>query len=845
MIPATLCFGLGILADRTWDLNGIAVLVTGLACWAIWYATNVYSRKHFKTACCFLYLMIICSGSLWHHARWNWFPENEIRMFASDEFESCVIRGVLATEPVRVAAAAWNPTLDTMKPKPRVRFRLRVRSIRDQQQPREVTGNVSVSLFLTDEQAAGRAEVSLPQCGDEVELIGSLIGSRPRSNPGEFDFESHFRAKAKLASIFVESTSAIKQLTPSRHVASGMRARLRANIDQTLHQHLPSNHAAFASAVLLGNRDQMDMETRNRFLKTGASHLLAISGLHVGILASGFLLLLRLGLISRRNCLLLTIGFVISYTWLVEFRPTVLRASILISVMCIARLLGRSALSWGSLTTALMIVLIVNPADLFSLGTQLSFLAISSIIIGKPWIFRSPSQDPVKQLIARTRSSPIQWMRRIGRECRAACCVSFLIWAMALPLVAFQFHSVALIAPLLNPLLLLPMALALYFGLATIACGAIAPAVVMVPAAACSFSLASIQTLVDFGAAQSAGHFWTSGPSGVSVAVFYLGVALFAVIPQTKLPTRWCILLAASWLVFGWLIPDRVAQMIRVENQKLEVIVIDVGHGSSALIKLPDGRNILCDCGSLSGSSNVARKISEVLWHQHIEQIDTVIVSHADVDHFNALPELADRFEIDSVWISSMMSDDAANSVDTLWHALEKHSVDVVEVGSGHSIEIGLETNNHPPPTIQLLGPPKFPGESVDKISDNALSIVARLEWNGRTILLPGDVEQIGMESLLRKPIENVDVLVAAHHGSKNSNPQRFARWCKPDFVIASCGSGRFGNFEREQFNLGHPCTVLSTDQNGAVRCTIDTSGSLTVERWNGVSWTKVNRLSQ
>ena len=842
MIPATLCFGLGILADRTWDLNGIAVLVTGLACWAIWYATNVYSRKHFKTACCFLYLMIICSGGLWHHARWNWFPENEIRMFASDEFESCVIRGVLATEPVRVAAAAWNPTLDTMKPKPRVRFRLRVRSIRDQQQPREVSGNVSVSLFLTDEQATGRAEVSLPQCGDEVELIGSLIGSRPRSNPGEFDFESHFRAKAQLASIFVDSTDAVKQLNPSKDVGPGMRAKLRANIDQTLHQHLPSNHAAFASAVLLGNRDQMDMETRNRFLKTGTSHLLAISGLHVGILASGFLLLLRLGFISRRNCLLLTIVFVISYAWLVEFRPTVLRASILICVMCGARLLGRSALSWGSLTTALMIVLIVNPADLFSLGTQLSFLAISSIIIGKPWIFRAPSQDPVIQLIARSRPTPVRLMHRMAREIRSAFCVSFLIWVMAIPLVAWRFHSIALIAPLLNPLLLLPMALGLYFGLATVACATIVPSGTFVPATICSLSLGCIGTLIDLGADQPAGHFWASGPSGYSVAVFYMGVALFAVFPHTKLPARWCIVLAAAWLVFGWLVPARVAKLQRLENQNLEVTLIDVRHGSAALLQLPDGRNILCDCGSLSGSYRAANTISKVLWRNGISQLDTVIVSHADVDHFNALPELLERFSVNSVWISNMMSDDDAPSVTTLRQALEQDKVPVVCIDGGSCIAMD-ESDQGSELSIQFLGPPAISTASLDSFSDNALSLVMNIKWKGRSVLLPGDVEEIGLESLLREPIDRVDVLIAAHHGSKNSDPQRFARWCKPTIVIASCGDDRVGEKEKQMFRNGHPCKVLTTDELGAIRCVIDGNGGLKIDRWESDGWQTIGRL--
>ncbi len=843
MIPATFCFAIGILADRLLDLHGILLITVGTLAWTVWLAMGKLSPRHVTKACCFLYVMIVCSGALWHHARWNWFPENEIGVFASDEFEACALRGVLATEPVRIAAAAWHPTLDTMKPKERVRFRLRVESVRDQGQWNSSSGIAIVSIFLSEAQSKTQLTSELPDCGDRVQIIGKLVGSRPTTNPGQFDFENHFRAKGQFASVFAKSTFAVERIAATTNSGLGFRATLRAIINRQLHEHLNPKHAAFASAVLLGNRDQMDIETRNRFLKTGASHLLAISGLHVGILASGFLLLLRLGFISRRNCLLLTIAFVVSYACLVEFRPTVLRASILICVMCGARLLGRTALSWGSLTTALMIVLIFNPSDLFSLGTQLSFLAISSIVIGKQWIFRPTSQDPIDQLIARSRPTVIRWMQRTVREIRSAFCVSFLIWAMAIPLVSYQFHSIAIIAPLLNPLLLVPMAFGLYFGIATIACGSVAPAVAFIPATACSLSLGCIQMLIDIGAAQPAGHFWSSGPSGLSVSVFYLGVFLFAVVPQTKVSARWCILLAAVWLVLGWLIPDRIVQMQRSRNPKLEVILIDVRHGSAALLKLPDGRNLLCDCGSLSGSDKAARTISEVLWHQRIRRLDAVIVSHADVDHFNGLPELIDRFDVSSVWISHMMADDDAASVETLRQALKRNLIPVSKIDSGSSVAFVAGVSNELELRIQFLGPPAFPDASVGSISDNALSLVMHLQWNGRSILLPGDVEKIGMESLLKKPIEKIDVLVAAHHGSKNSDPERFARWCQPDVVVASCGNDRVGESEVRMFQKGHPCEVLTTDESGAIRCSVTTEGELVIDRWDGQSWQQVDHL--
>lgn len=844
MIPATICFAFGIFADRVTDFPGPLLFLVTVLAWVGWFP--VYSRwpRKTKLACCLLYLMIFSSGALWHHARWNWYPETEIGILAGESSRACAIRGALTTEPVRVAAAASHPALDTMKPKERVRFRLSVNSIRDRNEWKAASGIVRTSIFLSEEQVNGNVPIVLPDCGQEIEIVGRIAGRRPTTNPGQFDFATFFRAKEQLASVFIDSTDGVTVCDSATVGSLGFRAKLRSHIDGQLHTHLPEQQAAFASAVLLGNRDQMDVEVRDRFLKTGASHLLAISGLHVGILASGFLLLLRLGFVSRRNCLYGTIVFVICYAWLVEFRPTVLRAAILICVMCGARLLGRQSLSWGSLMAALMLVLLFNPMDLFSLGTQLSFLAISSIIIGKPWIFKPASQDPVQQLIGRTRSTPVRIARRMGRDVRAAFCVSFLIWAIGIPLVAYQFHSVAMIAPLLNPLLLLPMAIALYAGLVTIACGTVAPATAFAPAAICSFNLWLIQSMIDVGAATPDGHFWSSGPTGIAVAAFYLGVFVFAVFPQTKVSAKWCVTLAIGWLVFGWLIPNRVAQLQQIADRKLKVTVIDVKHGSATLLQLPNGRNLLFDCGSTSGSNKSARTVSEFLWQEDIRRLDAVIVSHADVDHFNALPEIIKRFTVDEVWISPFMSDDRAPSVETLRAAMQEHDVPVRHVTEGcFTLLNPSDQSDDSELKISFLGPPHLTEDFLQGLDDNELSLVARIEYAGRVILLPGDVEKMGLESLLKQPTAKVDVLVAAHHGSKNSAPERFARWCEPDFVIVSCGSGKFGDFEAQQFKLGHPCVTVSTDRSGAIRCSVKDCGSLSVERWNGVQWQTVAPL--
>ena len=841
MILATACFAAGILADRKLDLAPPLILVGGIAAWLVWFFVTSRMPRRQRLACVMLYAMIFCSGSIWHHARWNWFAEDNIASFTGDSLAAFTVSGTIRTEPVRIAGRPVHPTLDTLRPRDRVRFLMQVNSIRDGDQWRKASGTARASVLLSEEQTHSETFIQLPACGSAVEVTGALVRGGPTRNPGQFDFRTHFRGKGELATLFADSTSAVVPVDDAT-IKPSWRATLRGWIDQQLHQRLPQQQASFASAILLGNRDQMDFDVRQQFLKTGASHLLAISGLHVGILASGFLILLKLGILSRRKCLYLTILFVISYAWLVEFRPTVLRAAMLICVMCGARLLGKTALSWGSLAAALMLVLIFNPSDLFSLGAQLSFLAISTTIIGKPWIFKPPSRDPLKRLIEQTRPVPVRAIHQIGRGLRTAFCISFLIWIIGLPLVASRFHSLALIAPLINPLLILPLTVALYAGIVTIILCAVSPPAANAAAMICSAGLASIESMITFGAQQSFAHRWVAGPSDFSVAVFYAGLFLCAVFPLTRLPAKWCVLLGVLWLVFGWLVPARIAEIRQQDQHELRLTVIDVKHGSAALVQLPDGTNFLFDCGSLSGSNSASTAISETLWYQGIDRLDAIFVSHADVDHFNALPVLLERFSVQSVWTTEAMVNRDAGSVRTFHEAISKYSVPIRLVRAGQGIEFP-DSRSSQNPRIEFLGPPSFPDQAkVGRIGDNEMSLVVSLRWRGRHILLPGDAEGLGLESLLKSPIEKVDVLVAAHHGSKNSDPQRFSRWCQPKCVIASCGANRFSDRAAQQFRLGHPCEVLSTAQQGAIGCVIEPDGSLTVEHWDGERWALLDR---
>src|SRR5205823_10023160 len=149
------------------------------------------------------------------------------------------------------------------------------------------------------------------------------------------------------------------------------------------------------------------------YLVTGTIHILTISGLHVGILAAGFFLLLRTGFVPRKVTLAATIALTIAYALLTDLQPPVVRATILVVVACLALWTGRASIGFNALAAAAIAVLVLNPAALFLAGPQLSFLAVATMIAFQPLLVPQPIIDPLDRLIAASR--PLLVRIRSGR----------------------------------------------------------------------------------------------------------------------------------------------------------------------------------------------------------------------------------------------------------------------------------------------------------------------------------------------------------------------------------------------------------------------------------------------
>ncbi len=176
---------------------------------------------------------------------------------------------------------------------------------------------------------------------------------------------------------------------------------------------------------------------------------------------------------------------------------------------------------------------------------------------------------------------------------------------------------------------------ALVSGLMLLLCSTIPGPLAACFAFACNFFLNIVEQLVRFGERVPYGHAWVPGPAEWWLIGLYAGLAVFLAFPRLRPPLRWRLALLSAWTAAGVIVP-----WWTTDRHGLRCTFLSVGHGESIVLELPEGRTVLYDAGRLSAPTSCCRVISGYLWSRGLTHIDAVVLSHADTDHYNALPQL-------------------------------------------------------------------------------------------------------------------------------------------------------------------------------------------------------------
>jgi competence protein ComEC len=402
------------------------------------------------------------------------------------------------------------------------------------------------------------------------------------------------------------------------------------------------------------------------------------------------------------------------------------------------------------------------------------------------------------------------------------------MWMVCIALVTHGFHIISVVGIALNVILAVPIITSFVLTL-LLALLAPVPLVGTALGWLCQGSISFLDWIVTSTAQAEIGYWWAAGPTRWWVVSFYLmlgGVALWSRKPRLQ---KIGYVLVALFVVLsiGWC-PQRVGFTSQgIEQEHLGLHFIAVGHGTSVLLEYPNGEVWLYDAGSLTRSNYAGRLIADVLWQRGHSRLSGIYVSHADLDHFNAVKYLAERFRISIFRTTPRMHRQlrqAANTmaVGVLWAELDRHQIDVQAVTVGDKWSIGLAGD------ISVLSPQR--GERHE--SDNEASLVLKLQFGNQRVLLPGDIEEQGVQRLIAREHGGFEIVMLPHHGSQHSLPSQMANWSNPQVAVASTGHSKLPRQVRQIYDAAvarRGGTVYVTSQQGMVSCKIDLDGFTTI----------------
>jgi competence protein ComEC len=802
---AALCSG-AVLA-RAWPGTALVWLAAAAASLLVW--KTAARRRCAWLSLLALWSFLFAGGGFWTHARWRIFRADELGLQAHREAQPVCLLAVARSAPRRLAAQdAWSPQLT-----PTWRMRVRVTRVRDGLDWRAASGQAP--LLIQGE--------TVPQFlpGDLLLIHATLQAPSPPLNPGEFSRARAHRANRELFTLEVSSPHGVRRVQTG-HSADPRRLleRMRLHAQQLLRQHVGQPHAPVAIALLLGSREQLDRQTTLQFLQSGTIHLLAISGLHLGMLVGVIWFAARLGWLRRRPALLLAAAFVIPYAALTGGQPPVVRAAALAVCISFGRWLGRPLLNGNLLAASALGVFVLNPLSLFQTGTQLSFLAVATLAFAARNLQRPlAARDPLQRLIQASRPAWRRRLRLLLASIWRIWLTGFAVWLVALPLVLYRFHLLSPLALFLNPLLWLPVAGALLSGFVVLLSGDLLPALAWAAGSICSLCLGCIQAGTQWSVEPLAGYRWLPAPAGWWVGGWYAALALLAASPRCRPRPAVRLVLALLWLAIGWgEWQYRQRQLCR--ERHLTMTFFAVGHGTCVLLEGPGGFAALYDAGRMGPPAPIADCVAHYLWSRGHMRLNAVVISHADADHFNAMPAIHERFPVPRALVPEHVVADTSTLLTSLreqWRAAATE-LRVTAAPDQPAILPGV--------AIRVLHPPR----SAREASDNANSLVLQIEFAGRRVLLPGDLESPGLEQLLAQPGRTCDVLMAPHHGSQHSDPQAMSAWCRPRWVIVSnhlpAAPSLRDAYER------HGAVVLDTATSGAVSIGIEADGRMWIRCW-------------
>lgn len=637
--------------------------------------------------------------------------------------------------------------------------------------------------------------------GTYVQVKGRIQRFREATNPGEFDMRRYYHIlgiEVQMKDVVVEKASA------SYSGRKEFLYRIRSNLSQIYDKYLEESDAGIMKAMVLGERQLLDKESKNLYQKAGIAHILAISGLHISMMGMAIYALLRKVRLPLPVCVFVSIFFMVQYGDMTGMGSSACRAIIMFGMRIASKYVRRSYDMLTAMMISCLLVLLENPLYIYHGGFQLSFGAMIGIGLMNP-VFceaRLPDREKLRQVYQSSWCVEIvYYYQRMKQSLQGSIAIS----SVHFPILVTQYYSFPIYSFFLNLIVIPLLTILLGVGVLLLFLDKFFSVMMFLPARVIHLILSLYEWMARITVDSMRGSWITGCPDSWQIILYLLIIGIL-LLGYEKMP---------MWLRYMHLLAGIVVLTTSI-HLGVQITMLDVGQGDGICLETQTGHCYLIDGGSTSKKNVGSYQMIPFLKYQGINQIEAVFLTHLDDDHIAGVKELIEVQREEGIRVKNVVLANAVVKDEAYQEILalcELYGVSVRMMHTGEEIVDGKLQ-------IRCL----FPDSDYVTDDRNAASLVLSVSCGEFKGLFTGDVSEEGELAIARElSVEHAgtyQLFKATHHGSKFSNTQVLLEQLEPQLTVISCGkNNRYGHPHEETLDrLADIGTdVRRTDDEGAI----------------------------
>lgn len=628
--------------------------------------------------------------------------------------------------------------------------------------------------------------------GSTVIVQGTFREFRSATNPGEFDVKEYYHTQQIIGRM--GDTTVVEQSDEYSELQEFL-YRIRCYFKGRIYQIFPESEASVMTAMLLGDKEDLNDDIKELYKENGVIHILSISGLHITMIGMGIYRMLRRVGIPIGPATICGGGILCLYGIMTGMSVSACRAIGMYLIRMLGLMVGRTYDMLTALGVIAVIMIGQNPANLHHVGFLLSFGSILGISVLYPVLLQESCAESVKLY------EPSLWKRVINllwqegkKKGKESIQAALAVTLFTLPIQLWFYYEIPVYSVLVNLLILPWMSLLMLTGMFAM----LIPGTGIVGTA--TYYILQWYEWICECFEQLPNHTWNPGCPEVCQIVVYYTILLTVIVMRMR-----------KKIISMFLLIMAVFVLTTDVNTDTRITFLDVGQGDGIVMELESGEVYIFDCGSTSRERIGKYVLIPYLKYRGIRKIDAIFLSHGDKDHCSGIDELLEKSREEGIIVEQLVVSQKADAFTD-----SEVPVSYLEVGDYFETKSASFLCLHPP------------GDYVSEDS-NAGSQCIYAELKGVSVLLTGDIQGEGEKMLLAelklRHISDITILKVAHHGSKNSTSEEFLAQTKPQVAIISCGRNNIYGHPHEEVLLrleDQGSRVQTTPRYGAITVEID-----------------------